>query len=297
MADNSVPEPAFQPGSISPDANEQKFGTSEILWWNNGIWGKAGYAIPNDGGKPTTANETMWEIHAFIGRELFNLMHRPDVKMSRPFNAEWLFDLNKMLKLGIKRLGDYSVSWTDDRNGDAMHALNTPKAFMYFPVPHFGGRIRQRSASKWCGIILRLLSEIMQHSDNDYDDNVTDLSTSYIQSQLLRVQQDMAMKFLGYSREEVEAPDFQVEDTRFSEGVYNPSNLFTSSELIEERMPEQWWPQSNDLTPIAGINAVDANIWGMRWPASDGFYGDGGAHEASFPGGGSGLVAKPGGRQ
>jgi hypothetical protein len=296
MAESTLPEPRFQPNGINTDGDVQKFGTSEILWWNNGIWGQAGYAIPNDGGKSTTANETMWRIHAFVGRELFNLMHRTDVKMSRPFNAEWLFALNKMLKLGMKRLGDYTVGWSDDRNGDALHALNTPKAFMYYPVPFFGGRIRQGDASKWCGITLRLLSEIQQHSDNDFDDNVTDLSTSYIQGQMLRIQQDMAMKYLGYSRAEVEADGFVVEDERFAKGVYNPSALFTESELIEERMPEQWWPQANDLTPIAGIPANAANVWGTRWPESDGFYGDGGAHESAFPGTGTGLVSKPGGR-
>jgi hypothetical protein len=297
MTTTNTPEPKFQPDGINPDSNSQRFGTSEILWWNNGIWGKAGYAIPNDGGKPTTANETMWRIHSFIGREMFNLMHRTDVKLSRPFNAEWLFDLNKMLKLGMKRLGDYSVGWSDNRNGDAMHALNTPKAFLYYPVPFFGGRIRQSDASRWCGITLRLLSEIQQHSDNDYDDNITDQATSYIQSQLLRIQQDMAMKYLGYTRQEVEDPTFTVDDTKFARGTYDPGALFTQSELVEERMPEQWWPQSNDLTPIAGIAANVANVWGMRWPEADGFYGDGAAHEAAFPGtSGNGLVPTPGGR-
>jgi hypothetical protein len=54
-----TPEPRFQPDGFNPDADKQKFSTSEILWWKNGIWGDAGYAIPNDGGKPTTANETL----------------------------------------------------------------------------------------------------------------------------------------------------------------------------------------------------------------------------------------------
>jgi hypothetical protein len=286
----NTPAPGFQPNGLNPDAANQKFGTSEILWWNNGIWGDAGYALPNDGGKPTTANETMYSIHNFVGRELFKLMHSPDVKFSRPFNADWLFNLNKMLKLGIKRLGDYSVSWTDSRNGDALHALNTPKAFNVFPVPYFGGRVRQLDAKRWCGITMLLLSEIMQHSDNDYDDNITDLATAYIQSQMKRIQQDMAMKYLGFSREEVTAPGFDVPDTAFSKGVYSPENLFTESELIEERMPEQWWPQANDLTPINGIPANVANIWAQRWPDADGFYGDRHAEEASFPSGGTGLV-------
>ena len=293
---NEELQPRFQPNGYNPDADKQKFGTSEVLWWKNGIWGDAGYAIPNCGGKPTTANETMWAVHDFIGSELFTLMHQPDVKFSRPFNAEWLFKLHLALKLGVKRLGDYAVDWTDDREGDAQHALNTPKAFNVYPIPYFGGRIRQKSALKWCGIIMRLLSEIMQHSDNDYDDNITVLAAAYFQKQLNRVQKDMAMKFLGFTREQVEAPGFDIPDEAFAEANYDPSRLFTPSEMIEERMPELWWPQANDLTPINGVNAVVADQFGRRWPEADGFFGDNGATEAAFPATGRGLLSIPGAR-
>lgn len=284
--------PRFQPETYDP--TENKFGSAEIWWWDNGIWGQAGYAIPNDCGKPVSGNETVRGIHRFIGLELFNLMHRPDVLFSRPFNAEWLFDLNKMLTLGIKRLGDMTVGWTDDRKGDAVHAVNTPAAFIFYPVPFFGDRVRQADAKKWCGQILILLSEIMQHSDNEYSDDITDFLTSVVQKGLLRVQQDMAMKYLGMTRAQVEAPDFAVPATAFDKGVYNPENLFTTSEMIEERRPTLWIPSTNDLTPIKGIPANVANIWKKRWPEAPGFFGDGGAHESAFPGGGGGIVKTPG---
>lgn len=289
-----VPPPAFQPGSIDPE--NKRFTSSEVWWWDNGIWGSAGYAIPNDGGKPRTGNERMRDLHAFIGKEMFVLMHKPDVKFSRPFNAEWLFDLLKMLNLGIKRLNDIAVGFGDKRQGDAEHALNTPEAFNVYPVPYFGGRIRQRDARRWCGIILILLSEIMQHSDNDFDDDVTDFSASMAQRHLERIRRDMAMKYLGYSREETEAAGFTVDPARLGKGVYDPSQLFTSHEMVEERMPEQWWPQANDLSSImAGIPAPVARQWARRWPEA-GDLGDGGAHEQAFPGGGtgSGVIPEPG---
>jgi hypothetical protein len=222
-------------------------------------------------------------------------MHEPDIKLRRPFNAKWLKKLNKMLTLGIKRLGDYTVGWTDERDGDAKHALNTPKAFIYFPVPYFGGRIRQRDAQRWCGRALILLSEIQQHSDNEYDDNVTDFGAGLVQKGLLRIQRDMAMKYLGFTRQDVEDPNFSVPESAFDPGVYNPEALFTDSEMVTERNPEQWWPESNDLTPLsAGIAANVANQWGTRWPESDGFYGDNSANESAFPGTGTGLVKIPG---
>lgn len=288
--------PRFQPGGYDPDSGELKYESMSVYWWDNGIWGQAGYAIPNDGGKPISGNETIRKVVKFIGAELFNLMHLPDVKFSRPFNAEWLFKLNKMLTLGIKRMADMTIGWTDDRDGDAKHAVNTPQAFTVYPVPYFGGRIRQEDARSWCGQILILLSDMMQHSDNDYDDNVTDMFTSMVQQALLRIQGEMGMKYLGMTREQADARPIVIPADAFSEGKYNPESLFTERELIEERMPEQWWPTTNDLTPIAGIAAPVAKVWAKRWP-EEGDFGDGGAVEAAWPGGGVGIVPVPGSRQ
>lgn len=286
--------PAFQPGSYDP-ATGNMFESSAIWWWDNGIWGQAGYAIPNDGGKPRSGNETVRFIVNFLGAELFSLMHRPDVKFSRPFNADWLYDLNKMLSLGIKRMADQAVGWTDDRDGDADHAVNTPQAFILYPVPYFGTRIRQVDALKWCGQILILIGECMQHSDNDYDDNITDAFAAKVQKALFRIQEDMAMKYLGFTREQAEARPLVIPPDAFSDGKYNPDSLFTSRELVEERMPDLWWPMSNDLTPINGIAAPVAKIWAKIWPEA-GNFGDGGAVEAAFPGGGAGVVTEPGAR-
>lgn len=291
----SANTPAFQPVTADPTNPGVGYENQAILWWKNGIWGDAGYAIPNDGGKPRSGNETIRAIVDFIGAELFNLMHQPDVKFSRPFNADWLFALNKMLTLGIKRMSDKAVGWTDTRAGDADHAVNTPQAFRVWPVPYFGGRIRQPDARAWCGQVLILLGECMQHSDNDYDDDITDAFAAKVQLALLRIQGDMAMKYLGMTREATETRPLVIAPDAFSDGKYNPEALFTSRELIEERMPDLWWPTTNDLTPICGIAAPVAKIWAASWPES-GDFGDGGAAEAAFPGGGVGVVPEPGAR-
>lgn len=288
-------KPILQPAGFDPNDPIHRFETDEILWWDNGTWGKAGYAISNDGGKTTTKNNVIYAIHGFIGRGLFELMHRDDVKMSRPFNADWLFELNKMLTLGIKRMGDQAVGWTDERTGDGKHAKNTPRTWTVFPVPFFGGRIRQADAKKWCSEVLLLLSEIMQHSDNEYDNDITDQLASLVQKKLKRIQADMAMKYLGITREETASTTFVVPSTAFSSGNYNPDDLFTSFEMTEERMPNLWWPKSNDLTPIAGISSTVANVFAKRWPIADGFHGDA-ADEAAWPNGGIGIVKTPGGR-
>lgn len=287
--------PLFQPAGYDPAAQELAYENQSILWWDNGIWGQAGYAIPNCGGKPSSANETCRELVAWLGRELFALMHLPDVRFTRPPNADWLFRLNKLCTLGIKRMGDLAVGWTDTRKGDAQHAANTRQAFTAYPVPYFGQRIRQRHARKWAGQVMILISDVVQHSDNDYDDDITQFLASRVQSALLRIQQDLATAFLGYTREQTEAPGFVIPTDAFSVGKYKPDELFTDSELIEERMPDDWWPSTNDLTPINGIPWVVAKIFGKPWPEA-GDFGDGGALEAAWPAGGIGVIKRPGSR-
>ena len=291
-ASDKKPEPAFQPGAYDPTSGEFKYESQSIWWWDNGIWGAAGYAILNDGGKTVSGNETILSFVDFVGAELFNLMHRPDIKFSRPFNANWLYDLHKMLQLGVKRLSDAVVGWTDDRKGDAEHATNTSQAFTVYPVPFFGQRVRQKDARKWCGQILILMSEMVQHSDNEWDDDITNMLVAKAQKALLRIHGDMAMKYLGYTRDEVEHGPLDIPEEKFT--AYNPEQLFTSREMTEERQPDRWWPSTNDLTSINGISLQAANIYRAVWPEANDT-ADGGADEAAWPQGGLGkIVPEPG---
>lgn len=295
---SQLPDPSLQPGSL-PDEGPVRFSTTEIVWWNNGIWGQAGYAIPNDGGKPVTKNDVLWTIHRFIGRELFNVMHKPDVRFTRPPNADWLHQVAKMVRLGRKRLLDRAVDFNDERRGDAMRNTTSTEEFIVYPVPYFGGRIRNYDAKYWCGIMLVALGEMMQHPDNDLDGDITTLLASYVDRQLRRIEFDIATKYLGIPRETAESPDFVLPDV-IDESNYNPNPLFTEAEMIDERPPVDWWPTANDLSPIAGIPASVAKAYGMRWPISgEAFYGDQGSHERAFPGGSTGpgrVINPPGGR-
>lgn len=290
-----VPAPAFQPAGVERTgaaSTQPHFGHAAILWWKNGIWGDAGYALPNCGDKDASGNESIRSITLFLGRELFTLMHMPDVRFSRPFNVEWLYEAHKMLTLGIKRMSDGAVGWTDERTGDAAKAVNTRQSFVVYPVPFFGGRVRQQDALRWCGWMLNLIGECMQHTDNDFDDDFTDHFAAMVQTALMRTIRDMAMKYFGYTREEVSKPDFAgIAAEKFK--AYNPEHLFTSAELVEETMPVQWWPTANDLTPIRGIPMTVARMWGVDWPEGVDL-ASGGAVEAAWPGGGWNLIRRPG---
>lgn len=293
---SQLPAPTMQPGTLPGLASQ--FSTTEILWWNNGIWGESGYAIPNDGGKPTTKNAVIHALHKFLGLELFKAMHEPDVKFSRPPNSEWLHRVAKMIRLGRKRMVDVTIGWNDERTGDAVHNTTSVQPFLVYPVPYFGGRVRNDDACLWAGIILNLLGEICQHSDNDLDGDVTDHFTSMVDLQLRRIEYTIAVKYLNVPRETARAADYTLPLT-IDATNYNPDSLFTESEMVDERPPVRWWPTANDLSPIKGISMPVAKAYGMRWPiAGADYFGDEGSHEQAFPGGatGAGSVPRPGSR-
>jgi hypothetical protein len=290
---SKLPKPTLQPGTLMFVAGG--FSSTETLWWNNGVWGRCGYAIPNAGGKYNSKNHIIRGLVQFIGRELFMLMHDDDVKFRRPPNIEWLSSVAKMITLGKKRIADRSVPFTEPRTGDADHVSSETASFLVFPIPYFGDRVRNDFAKQCANVMLIMLGEMMQHSDNDYDGDITDFLASKMIEQFRRIEYTIATMYLNIDRTAAKAPTFSL--PAISATNYNPGALFTESEMIDERPGDFWWPSANDLTPINGISLPNAMAYALRWPVSGSdYYGDQGAHEGAFPGGstGSAFIARPG---
>lgn len=259
-----MPEPELTTGTM--------FGSDEILFFNNGRWGEAGYAIPNPGvefvgnkpkkGKLWTSNMVLFQICTTLGSSMFELMHREDVKFSRPPNVQFLFDVYQMCIVARKRLADRAIDFNDPAF-QPMHATPAPQVFPCFPVPYFGTRIRQQDAREWCQLTLLCMSELMQHSDNDYVMDISTTCASRLGQFINRILTLLATKYLGFTREQITA-DFTIEEDVWK--GYDPSNLFLSMELTEERPPLQYWPTENDLSKIRGIPITDALVFAERWP-------------------------------
>lgn len=263
----------------------EPFGTDEILWWNNGRWGEAGYAIANPGGKVWTNNQVIFAVHQLVGRELFALMHMPDVKFTRPPSKQFLWAIDKATKVAIKRLRDREVDFNDDRF-DPQHATPVPKTFLCYPVPYFGERIRQVDAAEYCTLMLLALSEMMQHSDNEFQLEVTSVFVGHIENYFARIQYLMATKFFNKSRDEVQSETW-VGLTEADFSAYDPTSLHTESELVEERPPLRWWPTENDLSEIRAKPITALLEHAQRWPSTEILMtGDGGS-EAVVPRGGN----------
>ena len=243
------------------------FDTDEILWYDNGKWGSAGYAIPNPSGKTWTNNTVIYQIFTLIGRVMFDLCHREDVKFFRAPHKQFWFELHQMIVTARKRLNDRMRAPNDSNGFTPQHVTPTPQIFTVYPVPFFGERVRQPDIREYIGLALMGLSEMMQHSDNDHTTYVTPEFCGQIGKYLQEILALFSTKYFGKTREEAYKPDFALVDADFQ--AYDPSKVMTSVEMSEERPPIQWWPTENDLSQIRGLPINEALLLAKRWPVGD----------------------------
>jgi hypothetical protein len=164
-----------------------------------------------------------------------------------------------------------------------IHAQPAPQMFVVYPIPFFGGRVRNADALKFASIALLMLSEMAQHSDNDRVGYITPAFQGTIGKYVQEILAQLGMKFFGFTRAAAYAPDFFVPDASFT--IYDPSKLMISTELIDERPPQQAWPTTNDLAKIEALPIAQAMLFCKRWPLTNNLYfGD----PSSFPGVGQG---------
>jgi hypothetical protein len=275
--------------STNPAANTQnlpQFNTDEILWYDNGIWGDAGYAIANPMGKTKTSNAIIFNFHQTVGKTLFKLMHqREAVGFTRPPVKQFLYDIYQMCVVGRKRLAD-QVKMPNDNNGlTVTHAQPAAQQFLVYPVPFFlADRVRNSDIRYYCELGLLMLSEIMQHEDNDIVGYIRDDFASSIGAYLREILAQLGMKFFGFTRAAAYDPAFLIPDAAFA--AYDPSKLMLSTELTDERPPDQSWPTTNDLSLIASLPINEALLLCKRWPTQTSlFSGDASVFKADANGG------------
>lgn len=243
------------------------FDTDEILWYDNGKWGAAGYACPNPGGKTWTNNSVIAGLFDIFGRNMFELAHREDVKFYAPPHKQFWFDLHQLIVTARKRLADRTRTPADNNGLVVTHATPNPQIFNVYPLPYFDERIRQLDVREYIRIALLMMGEVMQHSDNEHPTYITPGFSSLISKYLQEILALFATKYFGKTRDQAYAPDFVLADADFQ--AYDPTKVLTSVELTEERPPVQWWPTENDLSQIRGIPINEALLLCKRWPQSD----------------------------
>lgn len=251
------------------DQNDAMFASAEPLWFANGRWGECGYAVPNCLGKTFTNNPIIFNFVNIIGRNMFDLMHREDVKFYVPPHKQFWFDLHQLLITGRKWLADNMIAPNDNNVFAPIHANPTPRVFLVYPIPFFGDRVRQPDVAGFAQLLLMLLSDIMQHSDNERAGYLTTSFASMVGTYLREILSKLAMKFFGAARADATGPAYVIPDAAFA--AYDPSKVMTSVELTDERPPLRWWPTARDLSRINGVPMNIALTFCQRWPDSKWF--------------------------
>jgi hypothetical protein len=197
---------------------------------------------------------------------LFELLHRTDVRFYGAPHKQFWYDLHQLIVTARKRLADRQRLPNDSNGLVVEHASPAPQVFLAWPIPFFGERVRQPDIREYAQLALLMLSEMMQHSENELPTYITDSFAAKIGQYLREILALMATKYFGYTRAQAYDPAFALQAADFAN--YDPSKVMTSVEMTEERPPVQWWPTETDLTAIRAIPYNEAIVLAKRWPAT-----------------------------
>ncbi len=228
------------------------FQTDQALWYNNGVWGELGYAVPNFGNDPGTLNAGICRLTESIGRNLSALMHHPDVDLRVPPSINTLTRVHRLVMRGRTILGSRAVA-SGTHNMESVHSAPASEIFRIYPVPYF--RVRNPWLKEWCGLTLNALAEAMQHTENRKPFEISEGFAGTIGQYFHRTYRLMAVELFGAKVDKAKALDFQLSDDDLA--GYDPSKYFNSTEMIDTVPPLNKVPTEDDLRLLTdGIPAT-----------------------------------------
>lgn len=202
--------------------------TDSVLWYNVGVFGQAGYAVPNCSNDPGTLNPNIADLVSLMGRNLFSIMHHEDADLRTPPSINTLRRVHKLYVRSGQILQGRSVP-PGELNFEPQHVQPAPEIFTVFPCPYF--KVRNPMMKRWAGLTFGAIAEAMQHTENR---RTAEISTNFgglIGAYLQRLYSNMAIECFGKTRTEANAPNFLLTDADFT--TYDPSKFFTSTEMSD----------------------------------------------------------------
>jgi len=202
--------------------------TDAILWYNVGDFGDLGYAVPNFSNDVGTLNPQIFDFCNLVGQNLFGLMHHEDVDMRTPPSINTLRRVHKLYVRAGKILEGRAVP-PGKLNMETLHVNPGGEVFRVYPVPYF--KVRSDYMRRWAGLILVMLAEAMQHTENRKE---TEISTSFaglMDQYLRRVYVNMAVELFGKGVDAAQSPGFLLTDEELA--AYDPTKFFTGTELVD----------------------------------------------------------------
>lgn len=137
--------------------------TDAVLWYNVGVFGEAGYAVPNWSNDVGSLNPQILDWVDLVGRNLFHILHHEDADLRIPPSVNTCKRVHKLYLRAANILAGRAVPPGSD-NMEVLHARPAGEVFRVYPVPFF--KVRNPFLRRWAGLVLVSLSEAMQHTEN-----------------------------------------------------------------------------------------------------------------------------------
>jgi hypothetical protein len=204
--------------------------TDAALWYNVGIFGELGYAVPNWSNDEGSLNPSIIDFVDITGRNLFAIMHSAtgDTDMRTPPSINTLRRIHRLyIRAGQILAGRAIAPGIPDM--EPRHVQPGGEFFKLYPVPYF--KVRNTYMRRWCGLILMSLAESMQHTENRKPIEISTTFAGEVGQYLVRVYRSMAIECFGITQEAASAPNFLLTDEQLA--AYNPAQWFTSTEMVD----------------------------------------------------------------
>lgn len=240
------------------------FKTDQALWYNVGVWGELGYAVPNFGDDTTTLNDGIHYLTTVVGRNLSAIMHHPDVDLRTPPSINTLTRIHKLVLRARQILSGRDVA-PGEADMESVHTSPAQLVHLVFPVPYF--KVRNPHLKQYCGLVLNALAEMMQHTENRKPYEISTRFSGTVGQYLHRVYRLMATELFGIEADKAKALDFTLSDADLK--AYDPGKWFTSTEMIDTIAPIQMVPTEDDLlvltdgiaaTQLVGLSAYPSGL-------------------------------------
>jgi hypothetical protein len=202
--------------------------TDAVLWYNVGVFGEAGYAVPNWSNDVGSLNPQILDWVGLVGRNLFYIMHHEDADLRTPPSINTCKRIHKLYLRAASILAGRAVP-PGENNMEIQHVRPAGEVFRVFPVPFF--KVRNPFMRRWAELILVSLAEAMQHTENRKELEISTTFAGQVGQYLKRVYQNMAIELFGKTRDEAAVDGFRLSDAELA--AYNPAAFFTQTEMVD----------------------------------------------------------------
>lgn len=202
--------------------------SDSILWYNVGVYGDIGYAVPNPSNDIGSLNPNILDITNLIGRNLFMIMHHEDADLSIPPSINTLERIHQLYVRARQIIAGRTTPDGETRF-EIEHVSPAGELFRVWPIPYF--KVRNAYMRRWAQYALYCLANCFQHTENRQQTTISPRFADVIRKPLQEVYVNMAVELFGKTRTEARADAFTLteEDLR----SYNPGQFFTPTEMID----------------------------------------------------------------